>query len=271
LAVLTAVKNRLKGDRPELYAPRWTNWGNIGSWAMCPEGTFVRGMQLRDDECPAESADCVALSDVRLFCSPLDNSGKTAIRSSPEYDEGDWRTEFSCPSGSFAVGFEMRVEKPVTSYRHSYRVRREGGKWPWTLISFPSFSWLNSNLTSSSAPSSSSSWSWSWPPGADACTGGVCAEWPPWDCPDEGDDSNPQPPNEAATNMRLYCDDKEKTVLEGENSRDSSYGGDWSGKQSCKTGQYICGLRTQIEMALGEDKDVSGLNNVDVKCCYIVS
>ncbi|XP_031555993.1 vitelline membrane outer layer protein 1 homolog [Actinia tenebrosa] len=46
--------------------------------------------------------------------------------------------------------------------------------------------------------------------------------------------------------------------------------GSWTGRKDCPTGSYICGLKTQVEPALGSHKDDTALNDAVFYCCRLI-
>jgi hypothetical protein len=87
-----------------------TNTNFIFPLDHCPNGTFVRGFQLKTEPAKGALIDDTAGNAVRLYCGdPFDDTTPTVISS--EGDFGFWGSIFACPPGSYINGFALRVEQ----------------------------------------------------------------------------------------------------------------------------------------------------------------
>ncbi|XP_067279955.1 vitelline membrane outer layer protein 1-like [Pseudorasbora parva] len=158
---------------------------------------------------------------------------------------GDWRSRSMCPSGKYAVGFNLRVEKPVDgddtalngirlycadrskgdSSINDYSSIESGiGHWgDWTDIRYCPSGYLTAfRLRVESSQG-------------------------------KGDDT-------AANNIRFRCSDT--FLLEG----DGTSWGDWGEWSPACLGRGICGIMTKVEDRQGKGDDTA-LNDVRMYCC----
>jgi len=52
-----------------IKSPRVTNWGEWGAMHVCPNGTYVSGMQIKVHEAVKAKFDNTAANGLRLHCS----------------------------------------------------------------------------------------------------------------------------------------------------------------------------------------------------------
>lgn len=77
-----------------------TGWGGWGSWKYCPNGHYVRAIQLRIE---SPDGDDTALNAIRLTCS----DGTVLV--SNEGPWGSWRTKVW--SNNYIIGVKLRTER----------------------------------------------------------------------------------------------------------------------------------------------------------------
>jgi len=103
---------QLRDPYPEdhvIQSPRITTRGTWGSWASCVPNAYVVGFSLKTQK--DAQFDNSAVNGIKLQCAPygaLNNIGQ--VIQSLEGDFGQWGANFTCPSDSYAEGFELRSE-----------------------------------------------------------------------------------------------------------------------------------------------------------------
>merc|ERR1712168_665963 len=160
---------------------------------------------------------------------------------------GDWGPTEFCPEGSYATGFEIKVEEPQ-------RVRR-GDDTAMNGIKLYCRSAADDTET---AQITSTVYKWGDWLGVHNCRSTYLNAFQlrvetPQRTRVINDDT-------AANDMNMKCIDEE--LLEGH----GGHWGVWSGWQTCPEGRAICGLQTKVE---GEDNDETALNSVIFYCCIV--
>ncbi|XP_069738558.1 vitelline membrane outer layer protein 1 homolog [Phaenicophaeus curvirostris] len=152
---------------------------------------------------------------------------------------GDWGDPVFCPKGSYANGFQLKVEPPQGLFRddtalNAVRLLCSNGATA-TSSEGPRGTWL-SPLSCSRGHLSSFRLRVEAPQGL-------------WD-------------DTAANNVDVACSDGR--VLEGQGGLAGTWG-NWS--SFCPHGGGVCGLRTRLEAPQRGGKDNTALNDVEMFCC----
>ncbi|MGE5658564.1 MAG: hypothetical protein ACM37W_18335 [Actinomycetota bacterium] len=106
-AIAAGFRNDITGVR---NAPNATPWGGWSTAIYCPPGTYVGGYSMRVEPDQGKGDD-TALNAVALYC--YDRAGNMAERIVPHPGFwGNWGEGASCPKGSYAVAFKLKVEPP---------------------------------------------------------------------------------------------------------------------------------------------------------------
>ncbi|XP_056113740.1 vitelline membrane outer layer protein 1-like [Rhinichthys klamathensis goyatoka] len=167
---------------------------------------------------------------------------RSELRVSNGGNWGSWGYKSMCPSGWYAAGFSLKVERPIDGddtalngirlycvylYEESYHytsTESDVGSWgEWTNIKWCPSGYLTAFQLKVESPLGN------------------------------GDDT-------AANNIKFYCTGGD--VLEG----DSTNWGDWGDWSPICMGRGICGLSTRIEKPQGRGDDTA-LNDVIMFCC----
>ena len=152
---------------------------------------------------------------------------------------GTWGSMEYCPDGGFATSFSTRVEG---------KMGRKGDDTALNAIC------LTCN-TGGQVCSKKGGWG-DWKSSSTSNEGFYGADFSiePYRGR-KGDDT-------AGNALVLYGTNDEKYVTGQENLY-----GKWQGRLNCVKGDVICGLRTKVEDALGENRDDTALNGVELVCC----
>ncbi|XP_045597700.2 vitelline membrane outer layer protein 1 homolog [Procambarus clarkii] len=155
---------------------------------------------------------------------------------------GDWGEASFCPRNSYATGFDIKVERPVS----------DGDDTALNGIRF----YCRSGLTGLEvATISSSVQKWGDWTGKYQCRNGRLNAFRlrVESHQGSGDDT-------AADSLDMRCETGEE-LTGGGNSW-----GTWGSWQTCPSGQVICGLQTRVEKEQGKGDDTA-LNDVTIYCC----
>ncbi|XP_040198027.1 vitelline membrane outer layer protein 1-like [Rana temporaria] len=154
---------------------------------------------------------------------------------------GDWGWMDTCPSGTVATGFELKVEKPQGNGDDTalnaikLLCTRPGDRYVQAQIMSKQGGWGNWN-------------GYQWCPSGYLISFALQVEGSQGD----GDDT-------AANNIMFQCSDN--NILTGYGGGWGTFGS-WSGK--CHSG--ICGIRTKVERDQGKGDDTA-MNDVVFRCC----
>ena len=95
-------------DQFLLFSENTTNWGDWPNGiAMCPEGRFVHGFQIKNEGFQGPGDD-TAMNAIRLYCGTSESAPSVT---SLEGEFGDWKGNHFCQNGGFVNGFQLRVEE----------------------------------------------------------------------------------------------------------------------------------------------------------------
>lgn len=83
----------------------WGSWGDI---AMCPEGKFMGGFEMKSEGRQGNGDDSAA-NAVRFWCTPPDRWDPSSIQSK-EGKWGEWSTNKRCADKTLIDGLQMRIE-----------------------------------------------------------------------------------------------------------------------------------------------------------------
>ncbi|XP_056425950.1 vitelline membrane outer layer protein 1 homolog isoform X1 [Hyla sarda] len=155
---------------------------------------------------------------------------------------GDWGEMEHCPTGTSAIGFSLKVERPLGSHGDDTALNS-------IMLHCAPYGSTDVEGTIESTISRWGDWTHvPWCPSGHFISFSLRVEKPQG----RGDDT-------AANNIRMKCSDG--TIIEGKGGYWGEYG-DWSGE--CAKG--ICGIRTRVEKPQGNGDDTA-LNDVQFECC----
>jgi hypothetical protein len=140
-------------------APNATPWGGWSERVYCPQGSYVGGYRMRVEPSRG-SKDDTALNAVDLYC--YDRAGNLVSSLIPHNGHwGDWGQLATCPKGTYATAFMLKVEPPqgrgddtgansvkFACSNGSVIEASGGGAWgSWTSgwVIDPSYSWNTTN------------------------------------------------------------------------------------------------------------------------------
>ncbi|XP_051734799.1 vitelline membrane outer layer protein 1-like isoform X2 [Ctenopharyngodon idella] len=157
---------------------------------------------------------------------------------------GSWGDQDMCPSGMYAAGFSLRVEK------HS-----PGHQFDDTSLNGIRLHCVYPSRVSSGAYVVSNAGHWGQWTDIKWCPSGFLKAFQlrVESAQGSGDDT-------AANNIRFSCSDG--VVLKGE----STAWGDWGDWSSACDGRGICGIKTRVEEPQGNGDDTA-LNDAQMYCC----
>jgi hypothetical protein len=84
--------------------------GNRGIWssfASCPAGQFIIGLQQQVETKQGYTQDDTAANGLKALCS----DGKTEVNNNNSLGFGAWSAWVKCPAGSAVCGFRVKVEQ----------------------------------------------------------------------------------------------------------------------------------------------------------------
>jgi hypothetical protein len=187
-----------------------------------------------------------SLSDeVMVVVGRPDDTGELAPG---EVKWGTWRSEATCPAGTWARNFGQRVEPKNPKGDDD------------TALNAVSLVCARPDGSSPSTIKSHDGWWGNWKD-APGCTGGsfINAVRIRLEQPQGGkkDDT-------AANDVNFRCSNG--TELSAGNG---TLWGDWSEYKECPAGSAVCGLSIKLEEKKGKDGDDTAMNGLKVRCCAV--
>ncbi|TOF85926.1 hypothetical protein CGJ15_25430, partial [Vibrio parahaemolyticus] len=159
---------------------------------------------------------------------------------------GFWGSTDSCPNGSYAYGFEIRLEDQLGL-----------GEDDTSVNAIQLFCRTPEGVHTAEVTSSEMTWgSWT---GSHHCDAGFITGYDLKSHPDEGAIGD----NTAANALRMYCNHSTTDYLEAPGNK----WGDWLGPSFCRSNMAVCGIMTLVQEDQGIFTDDTALNDVRFLCC----